>query len=78
MPAMGNQPSFSPKMYWERKPSTRIGIEMISVVDTSTRLSKKPLRRMPGEDAGDQMPMTVSKSTATRVSFAVTGQPVWR
>ena len=45
---------------------------MISVVDTSTRLSKKPLRRMPASTPATR-PMIVSKRTATSVSLIVTG-----
>ena len=42
------------------------------VVETSTRLSKKPLRRMPASTPA-AMPMTISKRTATMVSLMVTG-----
>ena len=45
---------------------------MISVVDTSTRLSKKLLRRMPASTPAIR-PMIVSNSTATIVSLSVTG-----
>ena len=45
----------------------------MSVVETSTRLSKKLLRRMPARTPA-VIPMTISKKTATAVSLTVTGR----
>ena len=50
-----------------------IGIDTMIVVETSTRLSKKLLRRMPASTPATS-PMTDSKNTATMVSLIVTGR----
>ncbi len=51
---------------------TNVGIEITTIVETSTRLSRKPPFRMPVSTPA-MMPMIDSKRIAMIASLAVTG-----
>ena len=72
-PATGNQPSFTPKMYWLRNARTKVGTATITVVPTSVELSKAEPRLTP-ERMPRPMPTMVSKMNARNASRSVTGQ----
>ena len=68
----GNRPSLTPRKYCDTEPITNVGIEITTIVETSTRLSRKPPFRMPVSTPA-KMPMIDSNRIAMMASLAVTG-----